>query len=61
MSIRLYDLAGAQDDRRFSPYCWRVKMALVHKVIDSWNIALYLDSTSWTGLLERLTTQPLRW
>lgn len=30
MAIRLYDLAGA-DDRRFSPYCWRVKLALAHK------------------------------
>ncbi|MDQ0315633.1 glutathione S-transferase family protein [Amorphus orientalis] len=30
MSIVLYDLCGA-DDRRFSPYCWRVKMALAHK------------------------------
>jgi glutathione S-transferase len=27
----LYDLAGAEDNRRFSPYCWRVKMALAHK------------------------------
>jgi glutathione S-transferase len=31
MAIKLYDLAGAEDDRRFSPYCWRVKMALLHK------------------------------
>jgi glutathione S-transferase len=31
MAIKLYDLAGAEDDRRFSPYCWRVKMALQHK------------------------------
>jgi len=31
MTIRLWDLAGAQDERRFSPYCWRVKMALRHK------------------------------
>lgn len=30
MTILLYDLCGA-DDRRFSPYCWRVKMALIHK------------------------------
>jgi len=29
--MRLWDLAGAEDDRRFSPYCWRVKMALRHK------------------------------
>lgn len=29
--IVLFDLAGAEDDRRFSPYCWRTKMALAHK------------------------------
>ena len=29
--LKLYDLAGADDDRRFSPYCWRVKLALAHK------------------------------
>jgi glutathione S-transferase len=27
----LYDLAGAEPDRRFSPYCWRTRMALAHK------------------------------
>lgn len=31
MTLKLYDLAGATDDLRFSPYCWRVKMALKHK------------------------------
>ncbi len=31
MAIQLYDLAGAEPDRRFSPYCWRIKMALLHK------------------------------
>ena len=31
MAIKLWDLAAAEDDRRFSPYCWRVKMALAHK------------------------------
>jgi glutathione S-transferase len=29
--LTLYDLAGAEADRRFSPYCWRAKMALAHK------------------------------
>lgn len=29
--MKLYDLAGAADDLRFSPNCWRVKMALEHK------------------------------
>jgi glutathione S-transferase len=31
MPITLYDLAGAEPDRRFSPFCWRAKMALAHK------------------------------
>ncbi len=30
MSILLYELVG-RDDRRFSPYCWRARMALAHK------------------------------
>ena len=31
MTITLYDLAGAEPNRRFSPFCWRAKMALAHK------------------------------
>jgi len=31
MTITLYELAGADADRRFSPYGWRVRMALLHK------------------------------
>ncbi len=31
MSIRMYDLAGADPAVRFSPYCWRIRMALAHK------------------------------
>ena len=31
MTLHLYDLAGAEPDRRFSPYCWRIRMALAHK------------------------------
>jgi glutathione S-transferase len=31
MSLQLYDLAGAEPERRFSPYCWRTKLALAHK------------------------------
>jgi glutathione S-transferase len=31
--LKLYDLAGIED-RRFSPTCWRVKMALAHKGLD---------------------------
>ena len=42
MAIKLYDLAAAEDDRRFSPYCWRVKMALLHKGLDFETIAVAL-------------------
>jgi len=31
MSRRLFDLAGADPNLRFSPYCWRTKLALAHK------------------------------
>jgi glutathione S-transferase len=34
MAITLYDLAGAEADRRFSPFCWRARMALAHKRLD---------------------------
>lgn len=37
---KLYDLAGADPDRRFSPYCWRIKMALAHK-------GLEVDAIAW--------------
>lgn len=29
--IKMFDLAGADPDRRFSPYCWRIRLALHHK------------------------------
>jgi glutathione S-transferase len=34
MAIKLYDLVGAEDDRRFSPNCWRTAMALKHKGLE---------------------------
>lgn len=34
MTIRLYDLAAAEDERRFSPHCWRVTLALAHKDLE---------------------------
>ncbi len=34
MAITLYDLAGAEAERRFSPFCWRTKMALAHKGVE---------------------------
>ena len=29
--LDLYELAAAEDDRRFSPFCWRTRLALAHK------------------------------
>ena len=34
MTVLLYDLAGV-DDRRFSPACWPIRMALAHKGLDA--------------------------
>lgn len=34
MAIKMYDLAAAEPDRRFSPFCWRIKMALAHKGLE---------------------------
>ncbi len=34
MSVKLYELLG-DDDRRFSPYCWRTLMALAHKGLET--------------------------
>jgi glutathione S-transferase len=31
MALTLYDLAAAEPERRFSPFCWRIRMALAHK------------------------------
>ncbi|XGA80633.1 glutathione S-transferase N-terminal domain-containing protein [Halomonas sp. CH40] len=34
MARILYDLYGRDEQLRFSPYCWRVRMALAHKGLD---------------------------
>ena len=34
MAITMYDLAGIDADRRFSPFWWRARMALAHKGLD---------------------------
>ena len=49
----LYDLAGAQDDRRFSPYCWRTRMALAHK-------GLSVDTVPWRFTTKRRSRFPAR-
>ncbi|MCV0397747.1 MAG: glutathione S-transferase family protein [Rhizobiaceae bacterium] len=34
MSIKLYELVGADPTRPFSPHCWKVAMALAHKGLE---------------------------
>jgi glutathione S-transferase len=34
MTITLYELAGQDPDIRFSPYVWRIRLALAHKKLD---------------------------
>lgn len=34
MARKLYDLAADREEVRFSPHCWRVRMALAHKGLD---------------------------
>ncbi|MDE2581916.1 MAG: glutathione S-transferase family protein [Rhodospirillales bacterium] len=35
MARQLYELAGADPAHRFSPFCWRSRMALAHKGLDA--------------------------
>jgi glutathione S-transferase len=34
MSLKLFELVGTDEERPFSPYCWRTRMALAHKGLD---------------------------
>jgi glutathione S-transferase len=40
MSLKLFELVGADEARPFSPFCWRTRMALAHK-------GLSADSIPW--------------
>jgi glutathione S-transferase len=37
--ITLYELAGYDPALRFSPYCWRIRMALAHKGLEAATVA----------------------
>src|SRR6267143_1741100 len=45
------DLAGAEAERRFSPFCWRTKMALAHK-------GLEVESVPWRFTEKEKLPQP---
>jgi glutathione S-transferase len=51
MPITMYDLAGAEADRRFSPFCWRARMALAHK-------GLAVETVPWRFIEKDRLPQP---
>ena len=50
MTITVYDLAGADPRQRFSPYCWRTKLALAHKGLAFETVATRFSDIS--GILD---------
>ena len=49
--MKLYDLAGADERLRFSPFCWRTKMALAHK-------GLFAETIAWRFTEKSVLPQP---
>lgn len=50
--LRLYELAGADPSLRFSPHCWKTRMALAHKGLTAEGIAWRFtdkDEIAFTG------------
>ena len=38
MTLKLFELVGAEEARPFSPFCWRIRMALAHKGLQAQSI-----------------------
>ena len=51
MSMKMYDLAGADPARRFSPFCWRTKLAIAHK-------GLPVETVAWRFTEKPVLPQP---
>ena len=51
MTMKMYDLAGSDPARRFSPYCWRSKLAIAHK-------GLPVETVPWRFTEKPLLPQP---
>jgi len=49
MSRLLYDLAAADESIRFSPHCWRTKLALAHKNLEYETIPWHFTDKASTG------------
>jgi glutathione S-transferase len=51
MAITMYDLCGAEAERRFSPFCWRARLALAHK-------GLEVETVPWRFTEKKKLPQP---
>ena len=54
MTLKLYELVG-KDDRRFSPYCWRIRLALAHKGLEAELVPCThndIDTLAFTGQIK---------
>ncbi|MGM4893604.1 glutathione S-transferase family protein [Tardiphaga sp. 839_C3_N1_4] len=38
MALQLFELVGTDEDRPFSPFCWRIRMALAHKGLEATSV-----------------------
>src|ERR1700687_1220978 len=38
MALKLFELVGTDEERPFSPFCWRTRMALAHKGLSAQSI-----------------------
>ena len=38
MALKLFELVGTDEQRPFSPFCWRTRMALAHKGLSAQSI-----------------------
>ncbi len=54
--IELYELAGRDEAVRFSPYCWRTRMALAHKGVEARDVPWHFGEQR---LPDGLTTVPV--
>jgi glutaredoxin len=56
MALVLHDLCGRDPELRFSPYCWRAKLALAHKGLEVESVLIaYSDRSP----VEQVSGQPL--
>lgn len=46
MARRLFELCGTDPERRFSPFCWRARMALAHKGLDAESVPWRFTETA---------------